>query len=133
MLHLPDGYRYGVLTGRLRWFTTGARDDAGLDTPPSISADGRRIAFSSFVSSLVPGDGNGTSDVFVWDRTSGGPTLISVALGGGPGNSGSDFPAISGDGCWVAFGSYATDLADLGGGGSPEAPQVFARGALCGG
>jgi hypothetical protein len=38
---------------------------------------------------------------------------------------------ISGDGCWVAFGSYATDLADLGGGGNPEAAQVFARGSFC--
>jgi Tol biopolymer transport system component len=35
---------------------------------PSISADGRFIAFNSFASNLVPGDTNGTHDVFVHDR-----------------------------------------------------------------
>jgi Tol biopolymer transport system component len=36
---------------------------------PSISADGRSIAFESFASNLVPNDTNGTSDVFVHERS----------------------------------------------------------------
>jgi Tol biopolymer transport system component len=35
---------------------------------PSISADGRYVAFSSLASNLVPGDTNGLRDVFVHDR-----------------------------------------------------------------
>lgn len=127
---LPDGYRYDVLTGRVRWFTAASMStEPGLDSPPRISADGGRVVFSSPAAGLVPGDGNGLADVFVWDR-GGGITLASVALGGGEGNGASVFPAISADGCVVAFGSYASDLAEPGGGG-PDDAQVFARGSLC--
>ena len=43
-------------------------DDApakGTSSDPSLSADGRWVAFASFAPNLVPGDGNGTTDVFV--------------------------------------------------------------------
>lgn len=35
---------------------------------PSLSANGRLVAFFSFASNLVPGDTNGAQDVFVRDR-----------------------------------------------------------------
>ncbi len=33
---------------------------------PSISADGKHVAFFSYATNLVPGDANGATDVFVW-------------------------------------------------------------------
>lgn len=129
-----DGYVYDLRSGRLRRFTIGlggAEPNAGLETPPSISADGQLVAFASPASNLIPRDRNGAPDVFVRDLPARETQLISAATTGGPADGTSEFPWISGDGCWVAFGSYAPDLADLGGGGGEESAQVFARGAPC--
>jgi len=46
---------------------------------PSLSADGRWIAFQSFADNLVAGDSNGWMDIFVWDRQTGEIELISIA------------------------------------------------------
>ncbi len=76
---------------------------------PSISADGRRIAFWSFASNLVTGDTNGDVDTFVRDRLTGTTIRASRAADGqqippGPGG-GHEGPALSGDGRFVAFNS----------------------------
>ena len=75
---------------------------------PSISADGRFVAFSSMASNLAGRDTNGNSDVFVHDRLTGTTELVSVAIGGGAA-TGID-PSISGDGRFVSFASNAFDL-----------------------
>jgi Tol biopolymer transport system component len=78
---------------------------------PSISADGRFIAFSSGASNLVAGDSGSQTDVFVHDRQSGTTTRASVGLGGSESNgASSDGTAISADGRWVAFASTADNL-----------------------
>jgi hypothetical protein len=77
---------------------------------PSISADGRFVAFMSAASNLVLGDTNGFGDVFVYDRQSGSIDRVSVSTGGTQGNSQSDFPSISADGRFVAFHSFASTL-----------------------
>lgn len=82
---------------------------------PSISADGRYVAFRSLSSNLVPGDTNGGPDVFVHDRQTGQTTRVSVASDGTQANVNlfSDFsslPSISGDGRYVAFNSAASNL-----------------------
>ncbi len=77
---------------------------------PSISADGRYVAFHSFATNLVPGDDNGAWDVFVHDRLSGATSRISVDSSGVQSNSYSLDPSISADGRYVAFRSYATNL-----------------------
>ncbi|MDT7943806.1 MAG: hypothetical protein RQ985_04565, partial [Dehalococcoidia bacterium] len=77
---------------------------------PSISADGRYVAFESIASNLVPGDTNGVSDVFVHDRLTGQTTRVSVASDGTQGHSASDHPSISADGRYVAFESFASNL-----------------------
>jgi uncharacterized repeat protein (TIGR01451 family) len=84
----------------------------GIATDPSISDDGRYVAFKSEASNLVRGDRNGATDVFVRDRVAGVTERVSVdsaeheALGGG------DDPAISPDGRFVAFvtGDFDTDF-----------------------
>jgi uncharacterized repeat protein (TIGR01451 family) len=82
---------------------------------PAISADGRYVAFESDATNLGP-DANATTDVFVRDLLTETTTLASVATGAVPGAGGtfsdslSTAPAISADGRYVAFESYATNL-----------------------
>jgi hypothetical protein len=90
--------------------TPGPADADSRD--PSISADGRLVAFSSGASDLVVGDNNNASDIFLRDTVSGTTQIVSVSLTGSgvPGNDGSFNPAISADGRHVAFDSDASDL-----------------------
>ena len=55
---------------------------SGFSTPPRISANGRFVAFAAFATNLVPGDTNGTLDVFVRDRLTGTTERASVASDG---------------------------------------------------
>ena len=77
---------------------------------PSISDNGRYIAFFSYANNLVSGDSNGVSDVFVHNRGTGKTIRVSVATNGVQGNDNSFYPSISGNGHWVAFRSRATNL-----------------------
>lgn len=77
---------------------------------PSISSDGRYIAFDSQATNLVAGDTNGWSDVFVHNRQTGQTTRVSVDSLGNQGNNISRGPSISGDGRYVVFDSKASNL-----------------------
>jgi len=77
---------------------------------PSISADGRFVAFSSLASNFVPGDTNNHSDIFVRDTLTNTTTRVSLNSEGNQGNSYSIFPSISADGRFVAFSSYASNF-----------------------
>ena len=76
----------------------------------SLTADGRQVAFYSQANNLVPNDKNGTHDVFVFDRDTGLTELVSLSSQGRPGNGPSLMCAISADGRYVAFTSYALNL-----------------------
>jgi len=77
---------------------------------PILSSDGRYVAFRSAASNLVAGDSNGVQDIFVHDRQTGTTTRVSVASDGTQGNADSSDPSLSGDGRYVAFHSYASNL-----------------------
>jgi len=77
---------------------------------PSISADGRYVAFYSDSNNLVADDTNSRYDVFVRDLTDGTTTRVSVNALGVEGNFASLLPSISADGQRVAFQSAATNL-----------------------
>src|SRR6266545_5015006 len=82
---------------------------------PTISADGD-VAFFSDASNLVAQDTNDTIDFFVHDRQTGQTTRVNVASDGTEANGPSSFAAstaasISADGRFVAFDSYASNLA----------------------
>jgi uncharacterized repeat protein (TIGR01451 family) len=81
---------------------------------PVISADGGFIAFQSSASNLVTGvtDTNSTSDIFLYNRSTGAMTLISRAATSATtaATGQSTLPAISADGSWVAYVSRATNL-----------------------
>ena len=89
---------------------------------PSLSADGRYVAFSSLASTLVAGDSNGALDVFVHDRHTGETQRVSVAIDGTQGNGASDQPSLSADGRYVAFSSLARTLVP---GGTSGPQHVF--------
>jgi Tol biopolymer transport system component len=83
-------------------------DDASRQ--PSISADGRFIAFQSVATNLVANDVNNTQDIFVHDRATGVTEIVSVDSAGGPANGPSRSASISADGRFVAFESDASNL-----------------------
>jgi len=69
---------------------------------PSISADGRYVAFSSAAGNLVGGDTNGVTDDFLHDMQTGATTRLSVDSSGTQANNYSWASSISGDGRYVA-------------------------------
>jgi Tol biopolymer transport system component len=84
----------------------------GASFDPSISADGRFVAYVSEATNLVAGDNNNALDVFVRDRTGSTTKRVSIATGaaGAPGNADSAHPCISGNGQFVAFISLSGNL-----------------------
>lgn len=99
------------VTTRVSLASDGSESNNVSDNP-SISANGRFIAFASLADNLVEGDTNGAGDVFVRDTQSGTTTRISLASDGAEGNGISTYPFISADGRFVTFSSYADNLVD---------------------
>jgi Tol biopolymer transport system component len=100
--------------------TTGGNGQASL---PRISADGRFVIYLSESSNAVPGqvDANGQSpgapydaDLFLFDRITGTTALVSHAAGSPTTTANQECrvqAAISADGRWIVFASFATDVA----------------------
>jgi Tol biopolymer transport system component len=90
--------------------------ETGIDGPPgegfwpSISADGRYVAFDSQADNLSTADLNSVYNVFVRDRQASETVLVSRTSGGGAANGHSNYPSVSGDGRFVAFVSGADNL-----------------------
>lgn len=82
----------------------------GGSTVPSISADGRYVAFSSVATNLIANDKNNHRDVFVRDRVAGTTVAVSVSTGGGLGNKDSSSSKICADGTRIVFVSEATNF-----------------------
>ena len=79
----------------------------GASSYPSISGDGRYVAFASDADNLVSGDTYGYKDVFVYDRTLDTIERVSVTSAGAEDFGYSTMPSISADGSLVAFVSAA--------------------------
>jgi len=79
-------------------------------TAPSISSNGRYVAFYSGASNLVSGDTNNASDVFVYDRSTDKVERVSISNNGTQANSDAYDPHISANGRYVAFYSNASNL-----------------------
>ncbi len=77
---------------------------------PSLSADGRFVAFESRASNLVAGDTNPGHDIFVHDQQTGTTERVSVAHDGAQSNGWSHDPSISADGRYVTYMSFASNL-----------------------
>jgi Tol biopolymer transport system component len=92
--------------------------------PPSISANGRYVAFSTKAKNLSRIDRGDVEDVFVRDLKKRRTLLVSRAKGKRGANGDSSRPSISADGRFVAFESYATNLGPR---DNPAIPDVFVR------
>ena len=90
----------------------GVSSGNGLSTDPTISSDGRYVAFTSAATNLVRGDTNSAQDVFVRDLQAQTNELVSAGTGAGSfGNGASYSPTISANGRLVLFHSKANNLA----------------------
>lgn len=78
-------------------------------TGPSVSSDGRFIAFETRTA-LVGSDNNNVFDIYLFDRGSHTISLVSADSAGHPGNAQSYRPHISGNGRYVVFESSANNL-----------------------
>lgn len=108
-----DVFRYDRLSGQtivVSVASDGAQADSNSGSP-SISSDGRYVAFWSDAGNLVPDDHNGARDIFLRDCVNGTTARLSLAGDGSEANGASDAPCLSGDAGRVAFISLATNLA----------------------
>ena len=111
----PRGGRL-FLTDRVTGATTPVEPEANWGLRAAVlSANGRRVAFTSHATNLVAGqqDLPRTLDLFLFDRGSGTTVLASHAAGAAArtGNQGSAaLPSLSADGEWLAYGSGSSDL-----------------------
>ena len=86
----------------------------GTSQKPTISADGRYVAFESDASDLVPNDTNTESDIFLRDLQTGTTTLVSVNNSHtGGGNQSSLNAVITANAQYVAFSSFASDIVNI--------------------
>ena len=113
--------------------SSGGDQGNGASALPSITGDGRQVAFASSASNLVPGDTNGSTslsarqggfDIFVHNLSSGRTTRISVGPGPVEADGSSLAPAADSDGAVVAFESSATNLVT---GDTNQLRDVFVR------
>ena len=111
----PDSFVHDRQSGSTERVSVGSggQQGNGGSEGSSLSADSRFVAFDSEADTLVAGDTNGESDVFVRDRANGTTELVSVNSAGIQGNGGSGSPSLSADGRFVAFISVATNLDPL--------------------
>jgi Tol biopolymer transport system component/methionine-rich copper-binding protein CopC len=85
--------------------------NGNINRNPAMSADGRSVAFTSSNATLVAGDTNAMSDIFIKTLGSGAITRMSTTSAGAQATSGiSEYPALSADGQYIVFSSTATNL-----------------------
>ena len=100
----------------------------GFSWAPSISDDGRYIAFTSESSTLVDDDINNMDDIFVHDRITLQTKIVSISSTGVQANDDCIGASISGNGRYVGFVSEASNLVV---GGNPLR-DIFAHDLLTG-
>ncbi|RPJ86963.1 MAG: hypothetical protein EHM18_03515 [Acidobacteria bacterium] len=108
-----DVFLFSMSTGAITRVSVASGGAQGnkASAGPSLSHDGHFVAFTSQATNLVPGDANGTNDVFVHDNGTGSTRLVSVDSTGKQTTTAVDqWTSISGDGRFVAFVSRASDL-----------------------
>ncbi|MCU1369803.1 MAG: domain protein beta Propeller [Ilumatobacteraceae bacterium] len=105
--------------------TAGARGNGDSDQP-SISFDGRYVAFRSAAANLVAGDTNAKNDVFLRDLRNSTTIRVSVKHNGGGQTTGGDasYPNVSDDGTMVSFLSSSPNVVDF---DLNNLPDVFVR------
>ncbi|BCD96231.1 dockerin type I domain-containing protein [Marinagarivorans cellulosilyticus] len=83
---------------------------SGMNSRPSISADGRYVSFSSNISNLISDDTNFFEDIFVFDRNTSTTERISLDINGNEINDGSYGPTISSNALYVVYESNSPNI-----------------------
>ena len=91
---------------------------------PAWSPDSTRVAFMSWSHELVPGDTNGSRDIFVKNVQTGAIDRVSVSATGAQANNYSEYPAFAPTGNRLVFNSAATNLVV---GDNNSAQDVFVK------
>jgi Tol biopolymer transport system component len=110
---LPDAYVKDLTTGDLMLASTtstGIKGNGGVNSGPSLSADGTKLTFATDSTNLDPGDADNTIDVYVKNLTTGALVLADTSATGVKSNGGGWDAWLSADGTKVGFGSRATNL-----------------------
>jgi hypothetical protein len=120
---LWDIFVYEVPTAALRRVSltsSGGERNQGKESSsrvvtPSLSGDGRYVAFATTAGNMVATDTLGLQNVYVIDLQSGGVQHLSAGVGGVAGNGDSPVGqgeriALSYDGQWLAYTTAATNL-----------------------
>lgn len=110
-----DVFVHDCVTGETERVSLSMRNREGNDNsfPPSISGDGRMVAFGSFASNMLAGlSTHGQAQVYVRDRFVGETILVSQTPQGQAMNGAAPDipPGISRSGAFVAFASLASEL-----------------------
>jgi hypothetical protein len=101
-------YLYNIPTASNLLVTAGANENCDS---PSISADGRFVAYRSYASNLTTNGTNGLPNIFLYDSLSGTTTLVTASpIGDAPANGRSLNPVFSGDGQTLVWQSWADNL-----------------------
>jgi Tol biopolymer transport system component len=90
---------------------------------PQVSDDGSMVVFKSNDATLVPGDTNGKSDLFLWRAGTGTFTRINEGPQPSEPDGGGSTAALSADGSKIAFISGATNIWTPA--GSEDKPSVY--------
>jgi len=113
----PEGYQQvlvrdlvtGALVGASR-SASGEWSNSGASTlQPQISGGGRFVVFASAATNLAPG-GTPLTGIYRKDLRTGAIVVVDRAPGGAAADSSSFEPAVSADGRYVAYESYAGNL-----------------------
>jgi Tol biopolymer transport system component len=118
--------RFWGATTRVSVSSTGEQAN-NISQSPTISPDGRYVAFVSFATNLVPNDTNNQADVFVHDRVTRETRRISVGSIGEQANQESRNPSFGGN--LVCFDSFASNLVPN---DTNQMPDVFTHNLLTG-
>src|SRR5206468_7520662 len=108
---LLDVFLHNRATHRTQRVSVSSEEAQGAGSSNSPSIGGRFVSFVSSAPNLVPGDTNGVEDIFVRDVVAGTTERVSVSSTGEQGNSSSTAASISTGGRYVAFSSFANNLA----------------------
>ena len=128
----PDVFVRDRLTGTTELISRGLDGNPATGVDVEISADGRFVAFRSFAQNLVPNhpEFDFFDHIYVYDRQTQTIERVDVDNNGVLGNSSAGNLAISADGRYVAFDSFADNLAP--GPGDQQGVDVFVRDRLNG-
>jgi WD40-like Beta Propeller Repeat len=101
-------------TGITKLISIGLNGDEGNGDSyaPSISGDGKSVAFESYSTNLIQNDKNGFRDIFIWQSETNKIERVSIGMGESEPNAESYEPSVSGDGKFVAFTSTASNLSN---------------------